>query len=188
MKNIKLIITIATLFPFLCHAYQNEIVYKWQSLEKLVILSQVLMSKPSDSKSLANSFVLEYFPNRDCHATASIMSVVKTTPHSDKTVPALSKYKSKDVIEVNKKGNQLSFFVDGKEIKYRQEKIMRVIYENGVEFGTIAPQELITALENSSKGGLEVHLGNMKLLNLKNSIGFSEVNKNAYNVCIKNKI
>jgi len=187
MESIKSIITVAMLFPFLCHADPNEIVYKWQSLEKLVILTQHLMSKTSDSKGLVHSFILEYFPNKNCRATASIMSVAKTTPHSDKTVPTLSKYKSKDVIEANKKGNQLSFFVDGKEIKYRQEKIMRVIYENGVEFGTIAPQELITALENSSKGGLEVNLGDLNLLTVKNSVGFSEINKNAYSDCIKNK-
>ena len=151
------------------------------------MLSQHLMIKTSDSKALVISFILEYFPNRDCLASASIISVAKTTPHSDKNPPKLSKYKSHDVAEATKKGNQLSFFVDGKEIKYRQEKITRVIYENGVEFGIIAPQELIIALENSSKGGLKVNLGGMELLTVKNSVGFSEANKNAYNACLKNK-
>jgi hypothetical protein len=184
MKNIKSIITIATLFPFLCHADQNEVVYKWQSLGKLAMLSQHLMFKISDSKALANSFILEYYPNRGCDAGASIISVVKTTPHSDKNPPKLGKYKSHDVAEATKKGNQLNFFVDGKEIKYRQEKITRAIYENGVEFGTNAPQELIKALENSSKGDLKVNLGGMELLTVKNSVGFSEANKNAYNACL----
>lgn len=186
MKNGKLIITIAMVFPFLCHANPNEIVYKWQSLERLVIISQHLMSKKNDSKGLAHSFVLEYFPNMDCRATASIMSVAKTTPHSDKTFPKLGKFKSKDMIESNKKGNQLSFFVDGKEIKYRKEKIMRVIYENGVEFGTIAPPELITALDKSN-GNLEVFLGEMNLIKITNSEGFSESNKKTFDYCLSNK-
>ena len=122
MKNTKSIITVAMLFPFLCHADPNEIVYKWQSLEKLVILSQHLMSKTSDSKGLANSFILECFPNRNCRATASIMSVAKTTPHSDKTVPALSKYTSNYVIEANKKWNQLSFLLTVKKLNIVRKK------------------------------------------------------------------
>jgi len=168
-----------------CHANQNEILYNWQSLDKLVIISQHLMFKSSDSKGLANSFVLEYFPNMNCRATASILSVAKTTPHSDKTIPKLGKFKSKDMIESNKKGNQLSFFVDGKEIKYRKEKIMKVIYENGVEFGTIAPPELITALDKSN-GNLEVFLGEMSLIRITNSVGFSENNKKTYDYCLSN--
>jgi hypothetical protein len=117
------------------------------------------------------------------------MSVAKTTPHSDKTNPALGAYKSKNITDSNtKKASQLSFFVDGKEIKYKKEgRIAEIKYENGVEFAVDAPAELIAALENSSKGGLEVHLGDMKLLTISNSIGFSETNRSAYNFCIKSK-
>ena len=186
MKNTKLVISIVILFPFLCHANPSEIVYKWQSLERKLILSQNLMSKTSDSKNLAVSFIIEYYPNMDCRATASILSIAKTTPHSDKTAPTLGKFKSKDMIKSNKKGNQLSFLVNGKEIYYRKEKIMRVIYENGVEFGVIAPSELITELDKSN-GNLEVFLGELDLIKITKSEGFSEGNKKTYNYCLSNK-
>ena len=89
------------------------------------------------------------------------------------------------MIKSDKKGSQLSFIVDGKEFSYRKEKIMRVIYENGFEFGTIAPHELITALDKIN-GNLEVFHGEMKIIKITNSKGFSEYNKKAYDYCLRN--
>ena len=91
-----------------------------------------------------------------------------------------------DIYKSNKKGNQLNFYVDDKEVKYQQEKIIKVEYENGVEFGTLAPLSLITSLEKSN-GKFHVHLGETKLLRIPSSVGFGIENKKAYEFCLKNK-
>jgi len=166
-------ILLATLIPFCCFAEKNE--YEWELQKSKVYISQ---SVTIDDKYLVQTFFLDYLDNRECKESASILSVANSKK--------LGNYKSKDVSSSNKDGNKLRFMVDGKEVKYSQEKIIRVIYDNGVEFGTIAPPELATTL-SGSKGNLEVFLGDMKMIKIINSIGFTEKNKIAYEYCLKNK-
>ena len=147
--------------------------YKWESKENRVTISQKI---DINEKYLAQVFILDYTLNSQCIAFASIISIANSKTLGKKT--------KEDIYKSNKKGNQLSFYVDDREIKYQQEKIIKVEYDNGVEFGTLAPLSLITSLEKSN-GKFHVHLGETKLLRIPSSIGFSVENKKAYEYCLK---
>jgi hypothetical protein len=170
MKKIFLSLLITFLFT---NSYASP--YKWESKENRVTISQKI---DINDKYLAQVFILDYTLNSQCAAFASIISIANSK--------TLGKRTKEDIYKSNKKGNQLNFYVDDKEVKYQQEKIIKVEYENGVEFGTLAPISLITSLEKSN-GKFHVHLGETKLLRIPASVGFSVENKKAYEFCLKNK-
>lgn len=170
MKKIFLSILFTFLFTL---SYASP--YKWESKENRVTISQKI---DINEKYLAQVFILDYTLNSQCIAFASIISIANSK--------YLGKRTKEDIYKSNKKGNQLNFYVDDKEVKYQQEKIIKVEYENGVEFGTLAPISLISSLEKSN-GKFHINLGDKKLLRIPSSIGFSVENKKAYDFCLKNK-
>ena len=169
MKNLFLIIALTLLFT-ISHASS----YKWESEENRVIIAQRI---DVNEKFLAQVFKIDYAMNNQCTAFASIISIANSK--------TLGKRTKEDVYKSRKKGNKLSFFVDDKEVKYQQEKIIKVEYDNGVEFGTLAPSSLIPSLEKGS-GKFHVYLGETNLLRIPTSSGFSFHNKQAYEYCLKN--
>lgn len=171
MIKIIFILFLNLVFTF-CYASP----YKWESKENNVTITQKISM---DGQSVAQVLNLEYSATGKCNiAFVSITWI----PH----MKALGKRTKEDIYESSNKGNKLFFFVDDKEIKYQQEKIMKVEFENGVQFGTLSPPSLIKALEKSN-GKIEVFLGQTKMIRIPSSVGFGIENKNAYKYCLKNK-
>jgi hypothetical protein len=98
----------------------------------------------------------------------------------------LGKKKSHDFVSATEKNNRLNFYINNKEFIYSAEKTIRVIYDNGVEFGTLPSLNLITAL-TESEGPIEVKIGDAILTRIENSKGNSKFLQDAKNFCL-NKI
>ena len=153
----------------------NASEYKWELKENKITVAQRI---GINEKYLAQVFILDYAINSQCVAFVSILSIANSK--------VLGKKTKEDIYKSNSPGNQLRFIIDNKEVRYTQEKIIKVEYENGVEFGTLAPLPLITALQKGS-GKLEVFLGETNLLRIPGSVGFSEANKRALEYCMRLK-
>jgi hypothetical protein len=172
MKNVLLLIYILGLFTSIANASE----YKWEAKENYVSIARKISI---DGKSLAQVLKFEYSIKGQCKfAFASIILI----PH----LKELGKKTKEDIYDAKNKGNKLRFFIDDQEIKYSQEKIMKVEFENGVQFGTVAPKTLITELERNN-GKIEVFLGDSKLISIPSYSGFNAENKKAYEHCLKNR-
>jgi hypothetical protein len=156
---------------YVTNAFSQESKYFWETHKTQVLISKRI---EIEGKFVIQTFILDYIPNKFCNISASILT------HANSN--SLGNVKSKKTRDADTFGNQLRFFVDGNEIKYIHERISRVEYEHGVEFGVIAPAVLITAIQNSS-GNLEVFLGNLSMIKISNSSGFKERNLQAFQNC-----
>jgi hypothetical protein len=79
--------------------------------------------------------------------------------------------------------NRLNFFINGKEFLYTSEKTIRVIYENGVEFGTIPSFNLIEELSRN-KGEIDVKMGGATLVRFEKTVGLVQALSSAKKFCI----
>jgi hypothetical protein len=96
----------------------------------------------------------------------------------------LGKHKSYDFKNAKDRNNRLNFFFDGQEFIYSAEKTSRSIYENGVEFGTLPPFNLIEKIIQN-KGIIDVHIGNMSLMKLEKANGLQPAIESAKSFCLK---
>lgn len=96
----------------------------------------------------------------------------------------LGKHKSHDFKNANDRNNRLNFFFDGQEFIYSTEKTSRSIYENGVEFGTLPPFNLIEKIIQN-KGIIDVHIGDMLLMKLEKANGLQPAIESAKSFCLK---
>ena len=92
--------------------------------------------------------------------------------------------KSHDFVKADDRNNRLNFFFDGKEFSYSAEKTIRVIYENGAEFGTLPSFDLIEKIL-ANKGSMDVRIGNTSLITLTATQGLSLALDSAKQVCLK---
>ena len=79
--------------------------------------------------------------------------------------------------------NRLNFFINGKEFLYTSEKTIRVIYENGVEFGTIPSFNLIEELSRN-KGEIDLKMGDATLIKFEKTVGLVQALSSAKKFCI----
>jgi hypothetical protein len=91
--------------------------------------------------------------------------------------------KSHDFKTAGKEGNKLNFLVDEILYPYSPEKTLRVIYDNGVEFGTIAPNSLIEKLITSGKS-IEVRIGSEPLFWVGKTTGINMALNSAKTACL----
>lgn len=165
-----------SIFILLLSTTTEALTFKWEAKENYVSIARKISM---DGQSLAQVLKFEYSLKGQCKfAFVSVIWI----PH----LKELGKKKKEDIYDAKNKGNKLRFYVDDKEIKYSQEKIMKVEFENGVQFGTVAPKSLVNELERNS-GKIEVFLGESKLISIPTYTGFSAENKKAYEHCLKNK-
>jgi hypothetical protein len=94
----------------------------------------------------------------------------------------LSTKKSHDFKKADRE-NRLNFFVNGNEFIYTSEKTIRVIYENGVEFGTIPSFNLIEELART-KGEIDVKMGGATLIKFEKTVGLVQALSSAKKFCI----
>lgn len=94
-----------------------------------------LMEIKGNPNNIYTTLVFEYSPQINCKE--GILSVILS---KDKK---LGEFISNDFKEAKKNsGNKMNFFIDGKELSYTAERTIRVIYDNGVQFGTRVPETL----------------------------------------------
>lgn len=168
---IKTLILIFLLISTNASSYASG--YRWESNKNRVSIAQKI---GENEKFLAQVFILDYAIGSKCVAFASVLSIANSKNLGKKT--------KEGIFKSNKKGNQLRFFIDDKEVKYQQEKIIKIEYENGVEFGTLSPPTLISFLKNSA-GKIDIYLGETRLIRIPSSSDFEFRNKEALDYCLK---
>lgn len=80
----------------------------------------------------------------------------------------------------------MNFFIDGKELSYTAERTIRVIYDNGVQFGTRVPETLTSMLINS-RGQFEAKIGNETLISFSNMSNIKDAFGSAQKYCLRFK-
>jgi len=78
--------------------------------------------------------------------------------------------------------NRLIFFINGKEFPYTSDKTIRVIYDNGVEFGTLPSFNLIEELARNN-GLIDVKMGDATLIKFKKTVGLAQALTSAKKFC-----
>jgi hypothetical protein len=130
-----------------------------------------------NSNVLYTYLIFEYSPQMNCER--GFVSVIST---KDKK---LGKIINNDFNDANKSsGNKLNFYIDGKELIYTADRTLRVIYDNGVQFGTKAPNNFVNIL-TSSRGQFEARIGNQILISFKKMTDVAEAFENAKKYCLK---
>jgi hypothetical protein len=144
--------------------------------EAIVVQTMGVVGNP---KILYTSLVFEYSPQTNCEeGTISVIS------SKDKK---LGKLVSKDFKDASQSsGNKMNFYIDGKELIYSADKTIRVIYDNGAQFGTKAPRNF-TANLLSSHGQFEAKIGNTTLINFSKMENFIDAFDTAKKNCLKLK-
>ncbi len=92
--------------------------------------------------------------------------------------------KSHDFVKATDKRNRLNFFFNGKEFPYSSEKTIRVVYDNGVEFGTLPSFDLIKKFI-SSDGPIDVRIGDTTLISLQKTEGLPVAFESAKKFCLQ---
>jgi hypothetical protein len=144
--------------------------------EAIVVQSMGISGNPN---ILYTSLVFEYSPQTNCEEGS--VSVISS---KDKK---LGKFISNDFKDANKSsGNKMNFYIDGKELIYTADRTVRVIYDNGAQFGTKAPKNLIGTLI-ASRGQFEAKIGNATLISFSKMRNIEEAFESAKKYCLKFK-
>lgn len=172
MKIINLILLV--LFSSIALSDENT-VSSWVNKENLAIVGSYSYVKETDKVNYYY-FNIEYNKKNNCSASASVVSLTSRRFGDE----------IEETIKPVKNGqNKVRFLIDNKEIPYQPEKTILVKYSNGYEIGTIAPANLLTALQNN-KSSIEILLEDISLIKFKRTNNFTISNKFAFENCQKN--
>jgi hypothetical protein len=155
--------------------YANELnTYNWEHDGVNARVSQFLKFENTPQKMYA-MLNIEFSAHKRCADT--LVSVITTKGRK------LGVKKTHDFKSADNNDNKLRFYIGGKEFDYNAEKTIRVIYDNGVELGTLSPKGLTDALRDN-QGQLEVKIGEETLVKFDKTVGMLQVLNKAKNTCL----
>ena len=155
------------------HAVEPDLL-KWR-IEGAAAMITRKMGIPGSEKFLISTLAID--PRLQSECRESFISILSMKG------PKLGEFKSKDFSDAKKPGSKINILINGAEYQYESAKTLRVIYENGVEFGTIVPIDLIERIKKN-QGRLELRLADTPIFILSNSPESSEVISQAQRNCL----
>ena len=158
-----------------CNVHSADLdLLKWR-IEGAAAMITTKMGIPGNEKFLISTLVID--PRLQSECRESFISILSMKE------PKLGELKNRDFSDAKKRGGKINIFINGAEYQYESAKTLRVIYENGVEFGTIVPIDLIERIKNN-QGRLELRLADTPIFILSSSPESSEVISQAQRNCL----
>jgi hypothetical protein len=168
---LRTIMAVLAMHSFLAEGAEPS---KWESSGMTAQL-RTIPDFENSGKLLYSTLIIEYSLQTKC--SDAFISVLAMSSKK------LGGRKSYDFKSSETENNKLNFLIDEVLFNYSPEKTMRVIYENGVEFGTIAPNSLVEKVLRSGKS-IEVRIGNAKIFWTGKTTGINAALNSAKSICL----